>query len=77
MRWQTNTLLERFELTTSMKYFYGAAGSVVDYHLFLIRLGYFLPHSESFVFSVGYQNGRAEDTLQQIERWDFNFGVRF
>jgi hypothetical protein len=72
-----DTLLDRFEWTSTYKYLYGISGAVTNYHLFSSRISYVFPNRENYTFSAGYQVGRLEDTLQQVEKWDFAFGIRF
>jgi hypothetical protein len=71
------TMIERIEFDVSDKYFYDFADGVNHLNRFDVSLSYLLPQSENYRISFSYSNGRADDTLQKIELWKTQLGVRF
>jgi hypothetical protein len=72
-----DTIIERIEFDLSDKYFYDFAPGVNNLNRLDVSLSYLLPESENYRVSLAYSLGRADDTLQEIELWKTQLGVRF
>jgi hypothetical protein len=77
VRGAPGTIIERIEFDASEKYFYDFAPGVHNLNRFDLTLSYLLPHTENYRISFSYSNGRADDTIQEIELWKTQLGVRF
>jgi hypothetical protein len=77
VRGAPDTVIERIEFDISDKYFYDFAPGVHNLNRFDVSVSYLLPESENYRISFAYSLGRADDTLQEIELWKTQLGVRF
>jgi hypothetical protein len=77
VRGAPDTIIERIELDMSNKYFYDFADGINNLNRFDVSLSYLLPQTEHYRVSFSYSIGRADDTLQEIELWKTQLGVRF
>lgn len=71
------TLLEQFEIDVANRYLYDFLGSIENINLFQTSLSYTFPGVENYQLSFSYSVGRAEQTLDEIDLWQTQFGVRF
>jgi hypothetical protein len=77
VRGAPDTVIERIEFDVSDKYFYDFAPGVHHLNRVDVSVSYLLPESENYRISFAYSFGRADDTLQEIELWKTQLGVRF
>jgi len=71
------TLLEQFGLALSNKYLHGFVGAPNQINRFEASLSYRVPGSEHYNFSLSYQDGEVDDTLEDKAFWKTTLGVRF
>lgn len=77
VRGAEDTLLEQFEIDVANRYFYDLIGSIKNINLFETSIAYNFPGVENYRVSFSYSSGRSEQTLDEIDLWQTQLGVRF
>lgn len=77
VRGAQETLIEQFEIELSDRYFRDLIGEPENINLFESSFSYIFPGVENYRLSFTYSTGRAEQTLDQIDQWRTQLGVRF
>jgi hypothetical protein len=77
VRGAEDTLLEQFEIDVANRYFYDLIGTIENINLFETSVAYNFPGVENYRFSFSYSTGLSEQTLDEIDLWQTQLGVRF
>ena len=77
VRGAEDTLIEQFEIDVANRYLYDFLGSIDNINLFETSFSYNFPGVENYRLSFSYSTGRQEQTLEEIDLWRTQLGVRF
>lgn len=77
VRGAEETLIEQFEIEVSDRYLRSLAGEPENINLFESSFSYIFPGVENYRLSFTYSTGRVEQSLDQIDQWQTQLGVRF
>lgn len=72
-----DTLLAQFEIDVANKYLYNVNADIEHIDRFEAGLSYLFPGYDNYKLSFRYTAGRTEDTLERIELWKTQLGIRF
>ena len=71
------TLLSQIEIDIANKYLYNLNAEVRHIERFEAGISYLFPGLENYKLSFRYTTGRTDDTLDRIEFWKGQLGIRF
>ncbi len=71
------TGFNHIELGISNRYLKNVDDNVGDLYRLDASLSYFFTQAENYRLSFSYANGRTDDTLEDTEYWQTQFGIRF
>jgi hypothetical protein len=68
---------DNIELSISNKYLTNPGSDIDDLYRLDSAISYLFPDDDHYRLSFSYVNGRTDDTLDDVEYWKTQFGVRF
>jgi hypothetical protein len=77
LRGAEHTGFDDIQLDLSNRYLKNVDDNVGDLYRLDMSLSYLFDQAENYRLSVSYANGRTDDTLEQTEYWQTQFGIRF
>lgn len=77
VRGAQETLIEQFEIEVTDRYLRSLSGEPENVNLFESAFSYIFPGVENYRLSFTYSTGRTEQSLEQIDQWRTQLGVRF
>lgn len=72
-----DTVIAQFEIDFADKYLYNVNAEVEHINRFEAGISYLFPGLENYKLSFRYTVGRTDDTLERIELWKTQLGIRF
>jgi hypothetical protein len=68
---------DKIELDVSNRYLTNLDGNVKDLYRLDVSIAYLFTEAENYRLSFSYANGLTDDTLEEVQYWKTQFGIRF